>query len=338
MKNSGMSVVIVNWNSCDDVVECVRSLKAQTDPELEIVVVDNGSTDGSAAMLRREFPDITVLDAGENLGFAEGCNRGIEVTHAPWVFLFNNDAVAEPDLIEKLRAAAISAPDNVGMIQPRIVFRQCPSRVNSTGVLVFTNGYARDRHFSEPVEHAQVPEDTFCVTAGAALYRRAMLDAVRLPSGYLDRRFFMYFEDVDLGWRCRLNGWRAIYVPDAVVRHRFQGSSSRRGHGFVERQCRINRMRTLLKNASGRFVTRTIMHTIGDILMLTRYRGRPALRQLAEMVIDSLRERSMVGRMCTVPRWQVEREWITTVEFPTPDFELQAATVLSTSPRSESSH
>lgn len=320
-----IAAIIVNWNSRDDVLEGIRSLRDQHDNDLSIIVVDNGSTDGSVEAIRAEFPSVLVMATGENLGFAEGCNRGLSVAHADWVFMFNNDAVAEPGCIERLRKAAAEASADVGMIQPRLVFRHQPSRINSAGVVVFRNGCARDRHFNEPVEVALEPTEVFCVTAGAALYRTAMLEQVRTPSGYFDRRFFMYFEDVDLGWRCRLAGWRALYVPDAVVRHRFQASSSRRGRDFADRLCRINRTNMLLKNASVPLIVRCMPRTAVDLFKVLRKAGPGSVWNAFRTFSGSIQERQQLKRMHQVPREQVERAWITLDEFPAPALDRRAA-------------
>jgi GT2 family glycosyltransferase len=304
-----VAVVIVNWNSREDLLEAVGSLQRQSDPAVDICVVDNGSEDGSVAAIRREYPSVIVVEAGENLGFAEGCNRGIAVTRSDWVFVLNNDAIATPECIARLRKAARQAPPDVGMIQPCIVFRADPSRVNSSGVVVFRSGAARDRHFDEPVGAALEPGEVFCPTGGAALYRRSMLEQVRLPSGYFDRRFFMYYEDVDLGWRCRLVGWRAVYLPQVVVVHRFQGSSVRRGRRFAEQHCQMNRISSLLRNASLRMIAHSLPWTLRDLFRLS-VANPLALWRLTALLPGTLRERAQVERMRTLRRKQVEKRWM----------------------------
>ena len=120
----GISVVVVNWNSKRNLADCLESLSSQTDGAFEVVVVDNGSSDGSVELVRAEHPKVTLVAARENLGFAEGCNRGIEVATQPWIATLNNDAVADPHWIAQLRAAARTGAAHLGMIQSRIVFRQ----------------------------------------------------------------------------------------------------------------------------------------------------------------------------------------------------------------------
>jgi GT2 family glycosyltransferase len=325
MTSPSIAVIIVNWNSRDEVLASIRSLTEQADSELGIVVVDNGSDDDSVSSIRSRYPEVRVLSTGENLGFAEGCNRGMAETESEWLFLLNNDAMVGPDCVARLRAAAREALPDVGMIQTRLVFRHRPDRMNSSGVLVFRNGAARDRHFAEPVDAALEPGEVFCASAGAALYRRTMLEQVRTPSGYFDRRFFMYLEDVDLGWRCRLAGWRAVYVPEAVVLHRYQASASRRGSHFATKLCRMNRIHTLLKNASIGLLARGLPRTLMDLLKLTVRGGPAVLWQLVRELPGSLRERRVVEQLARLDRRALEQRWMTTPFFRAPRLELSTA-------------
>jgi len=307
---AGISVVIVNWNGRDDLTVCLRALEAQTDRDFETIVVDNGSSDDSIEMLRRDFPWVRLVEAGENLGFAEGCNRGIEEARGEWIATLNNDTLADPGWIEALRAAARTADDRLGMLQSCVVFKKDPTRTNSTGVLLYTNGVACDRDFDAPLRSDNHPEEVFCPTAGAALYRRAMLQETKLLSGVFDRSFFMYFEDVDLGWRCRLAGWSALYVPTAVVRHEFQGSSKRQPGRFIGLHLRRNRVRMLLKNGTWWFVLRTIPRTIYELCETIVWQGPRVIPSLFRAVYDGLRQRSGVTRLLRTSRSQVERKWL----------------------------
>jgi hypothetical protein len=303
-------VLLVNWNSKEDLAECLRSLEAQTDRDFEAVVVDNGSTDGSLEMIRRDFPWVELEDAGENLGFAEGCNRGIVRSRGAWIATLNNDAVADARFVAELRTAARHATERVGMVQARLVFRERPSHTNSTGVVVEPNGVAYDRDFDAPLRASDEPEEIFCPTAGAALYRRAMLEATRLPSGYFDRTFFMYFEDVDLGWRCRLAGWSALYLPSALVFHAFHGSAGRHGDDFVVRQCRANRMRCMVKNASPTMIARSTPRTLRWLAGSMSHRGLSAARDLVDAARGAWQERPLVTALAVRERRGIERRWL----------------------------
>ncbi|CAN5188941.1 hypothetical protein BH09MYX1_BH09MYX1_25820 [soil metagenome] len=313
-QGESLSVVLVSWNGKSDTLRCLASLARQTDRDFEIVVVDNGSTDGTVLAVREEFPSVHVIEAGQNLGFAEGCNRGIDATTSTWIATLNNDTIADPHWIAELRREAALGPATLGMLQSHVLFLDDDATLNSTGVELFTSGSARDRSVGQAERSADPPRDTFCATAGAALFRRAMLDDIRLASGVFDRTFFMYFEDVDLGWRCRLAGWSARYVRSAIVRHAFQASSKKREGRFIGIHLRRNRMRMLLKNGSGRFVARTLPQTLYDVCELVVWEGVGVLPSIGEAVRDGVRQRREVTRTTGATakkRRDVEARWLT---------------------------
>jgi GT2 family glycosyltransferase len=317
-KPSTISVVIVNWNSAADLTACLESLLRQTSAPAEIIVVDNGSSDGSAALVRERFPAIELIANAENLGFAPAVNQGIERARGEWVATLNNDTIADERWIERLQAAtsaqlaAAEDDQELGMLQSCIVFKDRPDTLNSTGLLLFKDATAADRGVRTPSAQADGwPLDIFCPTAGAAAYRRSMLERVRLPAGVFDASFFMYYEDVDLGWRCRLAGFRARYVPDAIVYHAFQGSSRRHGNRFVLRQCTKNRLIALARNASPELLVRSLPKTLTEILWLAAFGGRGALREVTPRVLRAFREeRALVTGLLARDRRDVERAWL----------------------------
>ncbi|HRI49847.1 MAG TPA: glycosyltransferase family 2 protein [Pseudomonadota bacterium] len=306
----GISVLILNWNGCADLRRCLTSLGAQSDGDFEVVVVDNGSGDDSCAMVRGEFPAVRLVEAGANLGFAAGCNRGLGAVTRPWVFTLNNDTRLDAQAIAALRQAARAGGPRLGMLQARIVFMDRPQLTNSTGVLLHKDGKFIDRDFAAPLRQDDAQHEIFCVSAGAALYRRSMLEAVRLPSGVFDPSFFMYYEDVDLGWRCRLAGWEAQYVPAALVYHRFHGSESQQKRAFVATHCHANKVRTLLKNASLGYLGAALPRVLRtDILPLLRHQRWAALGLLQAAVRDGLQQRRLVGQLAQEPRRAIEQKW-----------------------------
>ena len=304
-----LSVVIVNWNSHDDLGACLASLAAQSHRDLEVIVVDNGSNDGSAEMVSSEFASVRLLPLTENVGFAEGCNRGIAASTGSWVATLNNDTVADAEWAAGLVEAAERTPPDCGMLQSLMLFRDRPAVVNSTGIELTRSGAGRERweELPRPPATLREPQEIFCPTAGAAAYRRGMLDAIRLADGWFDRCHFMYFEDLDLGWRARLAGWTALYVPTAVVFHTSHGSVGRHGAAWFDVIASINRTRTVLKNASPLFILGAVPELLGDIVKVTRRGGIGALGRLAGAVRHSLRQRGEVARMVRVRRRDVER-------------------------------
>jgi len=303
-----LSVVIVNWNSCGDLRECLASLAAQTHTDLEVIVVDNGSADDSVAMMTREFPAVRQVVAGENLGFAEGCNRGIAAATGPWIATLNNDTVADARWAAAMAAAATAAPAECGMLQSLLLFRNRPDVVNSAGIDLDVKGGGVDRWTERPRPPAGSGlEEIFCPTAGAAAYRRAMLDAIRLGDSWFDPAHFMYSEDLDLGWRARLAGWTAYYVPNAVVYHTWHGSVERHGSSWLEVTAGINRMRTLIKNASLPFLFATTPVSWAYVLVIFHHGGWAALRRFAAAVRYSVGQRAQVARLVRAGRSTVER-------------------------------
>lgn len=308
-----LSIVVVNWNSRGDLRACLESLAAQTHRDLEVLVVDNGSTDGSPDMVGADFPACRLLVQPGNVGFAEGCNRGIEVSTGEWVAMLNNDCVADAGWAQALVAAARSVPASCGMLQSLMVFLDRPDTINSTGIELTALGGGRDRHRDRkwPNDDSRRPSAIFCPTAGAAAYRRTMLDAVRLSTGYFDRTHFMYFEDLDLGWRARLAGWDALLVPDSMVRHKWHGSTDRHGAAWLAVLSGVNRVRTQIKNASPSLIARTSPVTIVETLEIARHAGMDGLRQLKTAVQESLALREEVAKLVRVGRRAVERTWTT---------------------------
>jgi GT2 family glycosyltransferase len=308
-----LSVVIVNWNSRDDLRRCLESLRAQTLRSIEVIVVDNGSTDGSAAMAASDFPDCRLLPQSDNLGFAEGCNRGIEASTGDWVATLNNDCVADPRWAQALADAAGRAPASCGMLQSLMVFLERPDTINSTGIELTALGSGRDRHRDRtwPNDASRQEAAIFCPTAGAAAYRRTMLEAIRVSTGYFDRTHFMYSEDLDLGWRARLAGWDASYVPESMVRHKWHGSTDRHGASWLAVLSGINRVRTLIKNASPSLIVRTSPVTIVEALDIARRDGADGLRRLKAAVRESLAVRDEVTKLARVGRRALERAWTT---------------------------
>jgi len=238
-----VSLVIVNWNGLRFLPECWAALRAQTYPAVEVIVVDNGSTDGSLAWLAEQVPAPQVIRNGFNRGFAAANNQGIRQAQGQYVALLNNDAYPEPGWLAALVAAAEADPQ-VGLVGSLMVFADQPEIVQSAGVCVDRCGVTWDCAGGEPAAaQGALPRPAFGPSAGAALYRRELLVAL----GGFDEAFFAYLEDVDLAWRARWLGWQALLVPAARVRHVYSGTG-RQGSAFKTYYLARNKYRLLLKN------------------------------------------------------------------------------------------
>jgi GT2 family glycosyltransferase len=245
-----VAVIVVSWNGRAHLGRCLPALAGQSYLEREILVVDNGSTDGSVAWLAEHWPAVRVIALGANAGFAAANNRGLEATDAPWIALLNNDTVPDPDWLAALVETA-AADTRLGSVASRMVFLDDPSTLNSTGIAVDRAGIAWDRLGGAPVEAAARPAAVFGASAGAALYRRSALEDVAEVgrdgrATVFDERFFMYLEDVDLAWRLQLRGWRSAYAPAAGVRHHGSASAGE-ASPFKNRLLARNKVWTVLK-------------------------------------------------------------------------------------------
>ncbi len=246
-----VAVILVNWNGRPHLERCLPALAAQTWPALEVVVVDNASSDGSVAWLEAAWPAVRVIALDRNAGFAEANNRAIGTTDAPWVALLNNDTLPDPGWLAALVAAAAGDP-RIASVASRMLFLDAPGVINSAGIAVDPTGIAWDRLGGAPATAGDAPAEVFGASAGAALFRRTALDDVAEPgpegrAAVFDPRFFMYLEDVDLAWRLRLRGWRSVYAPGARVLHHGSASSGE-GSPFKNRLLARNKVWTVIKS------------------------------------------------------------------------------------------
>ncbi len=238
-----MTVIIPNWNGRHLLPACLTALEQQKLTDLEIVVVDNGSTDGSVDWMRATHPKVRLLTNQENLGFAAAVNQGIRATAGNYVALLNSDTQADPDWLASLVAAAETDP-TIGMCASKMLFADRPEVINSTGICLDLAGIAWDCRGGETDDRLdRAPCEVFGPCGGAALYRREMLEEI----GLFDEDFFAYLEDVDLAWRARRAGWRALYVPSARVLHRHSATGVE-GSPFKSFQLGRNKVWLLVKN------------------------------------------------------------------------------------------
>jgi len=209
-----VSVVVVSFNGRDLLPDCLASLCRQTYRHHEVIVVDNGSSDGSAEWLHKHYPSVRVVALPSNRGFAGGTNAGIRVARGGFVATINNDVRVEPNWIEEMVRTA-QRGRGVGMVASKVLFVRAPSVVDSAGLCIDRVGMAWHRLGGSYDDGSASEHEVFGPCAGAALYRRELFDDV----GYFDEDFFCYLEDVDLAWRARQAGWRCVYTPRACAYH-----------------------------------------------------------------------------------------------------------------------
>ncbi|HSW98372.1 MAG TPA: glycosyltransferase family 2 protein [Candidatus Saccharimonadales bacterium] len=241
------AVVVPNWNGEKYLAACLESLEGQT-RRPHIIVVDNGSVDGSVALVEQKFPGVELVRLPKNTGFTGGVNAGIQrATEAgqPFVALLNNDAVAAPGWFAALVHELEQHPD-VGIAAAKITDFS-GRHLDSTGEFytIWGLAFARGRGESNLSKYDNSPE-IFAASGGASILRTKMLE----ETGSFDNTFFAYYEDVDLSFRAQLAGWKIRFVPGATVRHRI-GATSGKIRGFTTYQTLKNLPLLCLKNVPG---------------------------------------------------------------------------------------
>lgn len=210
--------MIPNLNGMAFIGDCLRSLEHQDFKDFEVVIVDNGSTDGSVKLVRNEFPWLgKMIENPTNMGFAKACNQGIEASEGTYVALLNNDTEAHSGWLAELVKAADEHPD-IGMFASKTLFFDNRNVIDTAGHLIYPDGLNRGRGRLE-VDRGQYDDklDVFSPSGCAALYRKRLFDEV----GLFDEHHFAYGDDIDIGFRARLAGWKCVFVPRSVVYHRY---------------------------------------------------------------------------------------------------------------------
>jgi GT2 family glycosyltransferase len=216
-----VSVIVVNYNGLHLLKECLDSLREQAFTDFETIFVDNASSDGSVEFVESGYPEVKIVKNRKNLGYGGGNNAGIRVSAGRYVVLLNNDTKVDPRWLQQLVEAA-GKEGRTGMCASKILNYYEPDVIDNTGLLMYRDGIARGRgRLEKDTGQYDSGEEVFFPSGCAGLYKREMLDEI----GLLDEDFFLYVEDVDIGLRGRLAGWRCVYVPNAVVYHKYSATT-----------------------------------------------------------------------------------------------------------------
>jgi hypothetical protein len=246
-----VTFVILNWNQAQMTIECLESLYAQEHTTFRVVLVDNGSTDNSVARVAAEFPDVIQIENGANLGYTVANNVGISRAlelGSDYIFLLNNDTVVDAHMLSQLVAVAESDA-RIGVVGPTMLYFDQPEVIWCAGNSIdWSNGETyrmQDGSHVSAIEK-DLPRDVDFITSCAISIKRAVFDDV----GFMDERFFIYYDETDWFVRLRAAGWRAVYVPQARMWHKVSatmGESSPRTDYYMIR----NKFLFLAKNLKG---------------------------------------------------------------------------------------
>jgi len=215
-----VSVIIPHWNGRRHLHDCLTSLRRQTFADHEVLLVDNGSTDGSQEYVREEFPEVILIELGENRGFTGACNAGYAASRGEFVCLLNNDTETDPRWLEVLLDTFERHPQ-VGIVAGKMLLFDQRDHFHTAGDYYRVNGLPGNRGVWQ-ADRGQYDQEepVFSACGGAAAYRRSMVEQI----GFLDDAFFFSCEDIDLAWRAQLAGWGVIYAPRAIVYHKLKAS------------------------------------------------------------------------------------------------------------------
>ncbi len=257
-----VSVVLVNFNGAAFLSRCLDSVFSQTYPSLQLIVVDNGSTDDSMEILRAEERPVEVVEAGGNRGFAWAVNEGIRRSSGEYVLPLNFDIVMEPDFVAQMvdgidspqQPRRVSSGVRIGSASGKLLRLTDEGPLNiidCTGHIIFRNRLASNRgQDEEDAGQYDRRELIFGASGAAPLYRREMLDDVAIDGQYYDETFFAFLEDVDLDWRAQLLGWTCAYVPEAKAYH-YRGGTGMHRSALVQYHNYKNWFLMRRKNDSG---------------------------------------------------------------------------------------
>lgn len=291
-----LTIIIPHYNGVRHLPPCFSALRRQSYPHLEIFLVDNGSTDHSLELTRRDFPEVKIIELAENLGYAGAVNRGIEQSTGEIVVALNNDTEVAPGWAQALVETLQAYPD-AGIAASKIFLFDRRNILHAAGDGFGIDGIPINRGVWQQ-DQGQFDRDTYVFggCGGAVAYRRTMLDEI----GLFDEDLFMYLEDVDLNWRAQLAGYRAVFAPGAVVYHHLSATG---GGSIASYYTGRNTILILAKDLPGVIFRRYWPRIIAAQLKVTvdaarAWRGEAARARL----------RGQLAGLWGLPKWLAKRK------------------------------
>lgn len=247
-----ISIVILTFNSRKLIKNCLDSIYTQDYPDIEVIIVDNGSKDSTVVFIKENYPRVILIENKENLGTCKARNQGIKMSKGEWILTLDCDTILKNNFISIILEIINDLPLNIGILQPRIL--------NSDGKTIYSCGIflswlrkfydiGKDEYDNEKFNRSQF---IFGACSAAAVYRRKMLQETREPTGYFDERFFFLVEDVDLSYRAQSKGYKALYYPEAHCYHYGNSSGTNKlmrqylswkNRRLLLKKCKINRLK-----------------------------------------------------------------------------------------------
>lgn len=251
MVNPLVSIIIVNWNGKHFLHDCLSSVADQDYKNIEIIFVDNASTDGSLEYVKSNYPKIIIIENASNLGFAQANNIGYKKCKGEYILFLNNDTKVKKNFLTKLVAGIEGKPDIAGA-QSKILHMNNPSLLDSVGAFLTSSGFLLHYGFckKDSPKYNKII-DIYTAKGASMLFKKSVLDKVRIGSEVFDSRYFAYFEETDLCHRVWLAGYRIIFLPDSVIFHNVGGTSKKIDNTFIQYHSFKNRINSYVKNLGG---------------------------------------------------------------------------------------
>ena len=303
MKPGLLSIVIPNWNGRRYLPTCLDSLLSQTYADIEILLVDNASTDSSCALVAGDYPQVKLIELPQNRGFTGACNIGMGRSSGEFIALLNNDTEVDAEWAGEIVRAFARCPE-AGMVASKILLFDQRDHFHTAGDIFRIDGSAGNRGvWQRDSGQFNREEFVFGACGGAAAFRKSMLDQI----GLLDDDFFFLLEDIDLAWRAQLAGFKALYLPSAVVYHHLSATG---GGAIASYYDGRNGIWLLIKNVPGRLLRKYARLIIARQCRLAwdalkAWRGEAARARLRGMLRGMLGCRGALGKRRRIQRGKV---------------------------------
>ena len=303
-----VSLIIVNWNGKPWLKDCLAALRYQTYSPFEIIIVDNGSTDGSCEFLKQQFSHVKLLELPENNGFAGGNIKGLEIAQGEYIALLNNDTHVDSNWLECLIQPMLHDPF-VGICSSKLILK-ATGQLESAGDGLTTWGVGFKRGLDQDPGLYNEQEFVFGASAAACLYRRKMLEDI----GFLDLDFFFNDEDTDLNFRAQLGGWKCTYVPKAIVYHQVNATIGRMSDLHVYYHVRNLEFLWIKNMPTGlmlRYAHHKLIQELGSFCYLCLRQGKwkaffRAKRDAIRLVPKMLKKRQKIQEQKKVTNRQIQ--------------------------------
>ncbi len=283
-----VTIIIPNYNGLAFMEPCMKALDNQNFKDFSVLVVDNGSTDGSVEWLKEH--GIPAVFLKTNTGFSGAVNVGIKKAATPYVILLNNDTKADPDYVGEL-VRAIEASPKIFSVSSRMIQMYHPDLMDDAGDMYSVLGWAYQRGVGQPLERYNKPFRIFSACAGAAIYRRQVFEEI----GYFDEMHFAYLEDIDVGYRAKLYGYDNVYCPTARIFHVGSGTSGSKYNSFKVKLAARNNVYLNYKNMpAGQLLLNALPIGAGIALKYQFFKKRG----FAEDYLEGLREGIRTAKTC----------------------------------------